>query len=359
MTETWPITGWVGKSLARCLRRASATTGVAGFRKALMLLPSDAETHNNLAVALRALGRTFEAEAGFRRAVVFGADYHAAHNNLGNTLRALGRPAEAQASYRRALELKPDYADAHNDLGNALRDRGRLPEAQACYRRALACRHDFPEAHNNLGAVLRISSACRGRSELPRARTQTRFPRRIQQSRQHPDGASPSIRRGDELLRAIRLAPDFHEAHSNLGNALRDLGRIPEAKASYARALELAPDLNEAHSNLIFTLDLLEGCGIAEQQAERRRWYERHARQHAAAIGRHHNPPDPERKLRIGFVSADFRRHSAYYGFSPILLYHDRNAFGWCAFRGQARRRCHRAPAPGRAPVALDAGCER
>ena len=132
----------------------------------------------------------------------------------------------------------------------------------------------------------------------------------------------------------MELKPDYHEAHNNLGNALRYLGRFAEAEASYRRALELKRDFHMAHNNLIFTLDLLEGCTVREQQEERRRWYEQHGRKHAASIRPHNNQPDPERCLRIGFVSADFRRHSAYYAFSPIILRHERNAFEVVCYSG-------------------------
>jgi predicted O-linked N-acetylglucosamine transferase (SPINDLY family) len=126
---------------------------------------------------------------------------------------------------------------------------------------------------------------------------------------------------------AIRIQPDFAMAMSNLGNTLKFLRRLPEAIECYRRALEIQPDCHEAHSNLVFNFDLVEGATVEEQQAERRRWYEQHGRKFAAGIKPHGNDPDPARKLRIGFVSADFRRHSAYYAFSPVILHLDRSAF--------------------------------
>ena len=224
------------------------------------------------------------------------------HSNLGNTLQDLGRLVEAEASYRRALEIKPDFDEAHSNLGITLQDFGRLDEAEARYRRALEINPDFAEAHNNLGITLR------------------------EQGRLVEAEAS--------YRRTLEIKPDFAEAHSNLGNTLQDLGRLDEAEASCRRALQIKPDFVVAHSNLIFTLDLLEGRGIKEQQEERRRWYEQHGRRHAGAIKPHDNLPDPERRLRIGFVSADFRRHSAYYAFSPIIVRHDRNAFEVVCYSG-------------------------
>ena len=77
-------------------------------------------------------------------------DYAGVHNNLGVALIAMGNLDEAVACYRRALELKPDYVEAHNNLGTALKDQGKLDEAVACHRRALELKQDNVIAHSNL-----------------------------------------------------------------------------------------------------------------------------------------------------------------------------------------------------------------
>ncbi|MBI3370706.1 MAG: tetratricopeptide repeat protein [Betaproteobacteria bacterium] len=274
----------------------------ASYRRALELKPEFDGAHNNLANLLLELRRPSEAELSCRRAIELAPNFRQAHTNLGNALTCLGRWTEAEASFRRALEIDPESHEAHSNFAAALMDHGQLVEAEASCRRALVIKSDYHAAHNNLGNVLRELG------QLTEAQACYR--------------------------RALELKPEYPEAHNNLGNALHTLGRISEAKSSYARALELRPDYHEAHSNLIFTLDLLEQCTIPEQQAERRRWYERHGQAHAGAIRPHDNPPDPERKLRVGYVSADFRRHSAYYGFSPIILRHDRNAFEVVCYSG-------------------------
>ena len=149
----------------------------------------------------------------------------------------------------------------------------------ASYRRALEIKPDYAEAHSNLGNAL--------------------------QDLGQLDDAVASYRR------ALEIKPDYAEAHSNLGNALQDLGQLDDAVASYRRALEIKPDFAEAHSNLIFTLDLSAGADIATLQQERSRWDAMHAAPLAALQRPHANRPDPERRLRIGYVSADFRMHSA------------------------------------------------
>lgn len=121
------------------------------------LAPHDADTHNNLAVTLRDLGRLDEAEASCRRALKIRPDFADAHCNLGNTLHDLGRLGEAEASYRQALRIRPDFADAHGNLGNTLHELGRLNEAEASYVRALQLRPDLIDTHCNLGRTLHDS----------------------------------------------------------------------------------------------------------------------------------------------------------------------------------------------------------
>ena len=308
----------------------------ACYRRALQLRPELHQTHNNLATILRERGRVDEAMASVRRAIELEPGYDDAYYNLGTMLHEHVQSSEAVASLRRAIELEPDYHEAHYNLGNAFQARGLLSSAEASFRRALVLKPDLLEAHNNLGNVLEslgrspdaeasLRRALALRPDLPEA------PNNLGNALQTLGRLSESVA---SFRRALELKPDYHDAQSNLGNAFKALGRPAKAQVCYRRALELKPDYAMVHSNVIFTLDLLEECSIQEQQAERRRWYERHGRKHVGAIRPHDNPRDPERKLRIGYVSADFRNHSAYHGFSPIILRHDRNAFEVVCYSG-------------------------
>jgi protein O-GlcNAc transferase len=203
------------------------------------------------------------------------------------------------------IELKPDFVEAHSNLGNLLRDLGRLNEAEASCRQALQIQPDFAEAHNNLGIILK---------DLGRR-----------------NEAEASYRR------ALQIKPDYAEAHSNLGIVLKDLDRLDEAITSFRQALQVKPDYAEAHSNLIFALDFSESEDVASLQAERKAWGERHAAslyQQQRAFG---NSLDPERRLRIGYVSADFREHSAARAFEGMLFYFDRQQYDIFAYSNNTR----------------------
>lgn len=337
MIQAWPDHGFGWKVLGTVLAaQGRLPEAVPALERSLALLPSDPETHSNLGKVLQDLGRSAEAETRCRQALGLRPEFHGAHHNLGNALMSLGRTPEAEESLLRALALAPDYSEAYSDLGCLLQSVGRLPEAESSFRRALELKQDFPEAHNNCGIVLQAL----GRLHEAEAN----FRRAVELKPDYHDalynlgnthlalGRSPDAE--TSYRRVLELKPDYQAAHHNLGNALKDLGRLEEAVASYRRALELKPDLHDAHTNVIFALDLMEGRGISEQQEERKRWYARHGKRCAESIRPHRNTPDPERKLRVGYVSADFRRQSACYIFGPVIRHHDPSMFEVFCYSG-------------------------
>jgi predicted O-linked N-acetylglucosamine transferase (SPINDLY family) len=250
-------------------------------------------------------GRLAEAEQIYRRILAQQPDHIAAQYNLGTVLQNMGQLDQAIAAYEQAIRLKPDLAEAHNNLANALRDQGRLDEASTAYRYAIELNPNYAEAHNNLGNVLL---------------EQKRF-----------DEAITAFRH------ALSLKPDLADAHYNLANALKDLGQLDEAIASYRQAIYLRPDFVLAHSNLVFTLQFHPGLDAEQIYREHRLWGQRHADPLRKFSLPHANIRDPDRPLRIGYVSADFWRHAASHFFRSILEHHDRTIFEVFCYANIAR----------------------
>jgi protein O-GlcNAc transferase len=260
------------------------------FARAAELDPTSADAWTNLGAAQLRLGRLAEAETSQRRAVAADPSSLAALNNLGNALVARSRWAEAAPLLERVVQHAPTDANGWVNLGHALRGMRRYPDALVAYERALELRPDDPIALDGIGFTL---------------------------FEQGDDRRAISYHE-----RALALLPDNADINEHLGVALLSAGRLGEAAARLRRCLEIDPERSGAHSNLIFVLDLTQG-GEAATQEERRRWNAQFGR--GAAEGRppHRNSPDPTRRLRVGYVSGDFRHHSAANAILPILRNHD------------------------------------
>jgi predicted O-linked N-acetylglucosamine transferase (SPINDLY family) len=251
------------------------------YRQILEMVPQEVDALHLLGVVAHQTGRNEEALGYINQALALNYGSAAFHNSLGAVYRALGRLSEAVESYQQSVRLKPDFAKAHNNMGRALCDLGRLEEAVASLRWAIVLKPDYANAYQNLGIALR------NQGQLAEATTCYR--------------------------RAIELRPSSWEAHNCLGNVLKDQGQTAEAIASYERALQLAPRSNFAHSNLLCSLHYRDGVSLSEL-AEAHAPFDRSFGAPLRATWRpHENVPDPDRRLRLGFVSPDLHRHPVGY----------------------------------------------
>ena len=125
------------------------------------------------------------------------------------------------------------------------------------------------------------------------------------------------------LQTAILLAPGLAAAHVRMGDLLAQLGRADESIACYRKAILLAPNRPNAYRNLAYTLNY--SCSPPREEVLRAH-LACAALEHRAhpAAGSHDNAPDPDRRLKVGYVSGDFRQHSAAYFVEPLLEAHDR-----------------------------------
>ncbi len=200
--------------------------------------------------------------------------------------------ASALDLVQRAAALRPDAAGCRNTLGQILERLGREDEAVRCYEAAIELDPADPEAYNNLGYL------------------------RARQDR---------LADAEALYRkAIDLYPDYAEPHTNRGNLHKDLGELDAAIACYRRAVELRPDLSALHSNLLLTLHYHPAYSPADLEREHREWAERHVAPLAVTRRPHGNSREPDRRLRIGYVSPDFREHPVARFVLPLFREHDR-----------------------------------
>jgi predicted O-linked N-acetylglucosamine transferase (SPINDLY family) len=337
---------------------------IESYDKAIAAKADFAEACYNRGLVLVQLSRLVEAVESFDRALAINQRYAAALDSKASVLYRLDRPREALESCDRALGINPNFALALNNRGNALMALDRPAEALQSYDKALAIDGRFADAHNGRGAALThlrdydaaLASFHCALSIQPdytaalinRAAAWLELRRFEEAAIDYdrvlalaPDFADAWFGRANVLFQSMRIAealpdcekalaiaPDSFRAHSLLGQCLAGLGRIDEAIASLDKALTIKPDFPDAISNKIFALDFVADADVAQHQQVRRVWWEQiGAKLAAAPAGSHHNERDPQRRLTLGYVSADFREHSAGLIFLPVLQHQDRALF--------------------------------
>jgi predicted O-linked N-acetylglucosamine transferase (SPINDLY family) len=264
------------------------------MRRVLETDPGNPYFRGNLGAVLAAGGRFAEAEAELREGLRLKPDFVEGYSNLGNILLQQGKVEDAIAVYRTAARLRPRAAESFYNLGAALQRARRWNEAIAVYQQAIALKPDHAEAFNNLGSI-------------------------------HSENG-----RLDEGITAFRQALRFQPRHlhamNNLAAGLQEKGGIEEAIATYRRALQIKTDPRVA-GNLIISMHLRPEDDPKVIRAEVDRWNEIYAKPLAARRRLHGNAPDPEKRLRVGYVSRDFNRAPVGRFMVPILANHDHSRF--------------------------------
>ena len=246
-----------------------------------------------------------------------------------------GRLADAEAAYRRILAADSRYADAAFFLGVIAESTGRQDEALACYGDAVDSKPDQPEFLFALGNLnFRMRRFDEAATYLGRGIALSPDNHEV---RNDLAIALTELWRWEEAISilepVVASRPEFFAAHYNLGTAYRQLGRIEEAIACYRHALRLDPGHLNAHNCLVFTLNYSDRHSAAEIAAEHRAFGLRHAR--PAPLP----PAEPgwPRRLRLGYLSPDFRKHVVATFMWPALAAHDRERFEIICFHTSTR----------------------
>jgi len=297
------------------------------YRGVLKINPEYFNAHLNLGIILRGRHQYDEAIDHFQKALAIKPDSAEAYNNVGTALRGQGHPAQAAACFRKALELKPVFPEASNNLGLALVDENKLEEARTSFEAALQMKSDYLPAYNHIGNLLKLQD--RTDEALAYYRKALEF---------DPDYPEAHFCMGCRFMeqnrlaeaiacfqRAIEIRSHYPEALNNLAAALKEQGRLKESIACYRKIIEIEPSLSWAHSNLLFALNFDPDSRPADLYDQAKSWW----RQHGEAIApcsAFHNSPDPDRRLRIGYVSPDFWQHPVSLFFLPLISNHDRTS---------------------------------
>ena len=261
------------------------------------------ELQQRLALAIQhhQAGRLREAREEYRQILLRQPDAADVMQLLGVLLSDLGEGSEGENLIRRAIALNPAAPPYHGNLGMVLARQGRTEEAIAAYRQALALYPDYPEAENNLAIALLQQ-------------------KQIDQAIVH-------------FQRALALRPAYQEAYIGLGsayiglgNAFLETGRLDDAVMSYRRGIELN-GCSEAWHNLLFALHLDIRIDSQSLLNEHSLWAGRCMDRLPPNDDEHCRPDSSRERLRIGYVSPDFRDHPVARVMLPLLENHDRGRF--------------------------------
>lgn len=235
------------------------------------------------------LGQMREAEQLYRQIIAAQPRHADAHHMLGLLAYQCGNAEAGIQLIRRAIEFHPG-ASFYSNLGNMLAQAGRAKEAVVECRRAVELDPKLAAAHNNLGVAL------------------------------------AQLREMDEAIdsyqRALALQPDYVEALNNLGNAQRGVCMLEESIASFRRAIELVPGDSPSYHDYLMTLNYHPGYDAPAMLAELRRWSDQCEPSFPPPVYR--NDPDPNRRLRVAYLCANFGDHVHALFHPPLLLNHDR-----------------------------------
>lgn len=361
--QSSPSSAAFHNSLGEVLRAQQRVADAkASFQAALRLQPDYAAAQVNLSLVLESLNDHEGAEQQLRSTLKLAPDFAPAHYNLGRLLFKRGQADLALASLDACLKLAPHVALAHNQRGMVLQSLGRVTEAIASLRQAIALEPDMAEAYFNLGGAL--SARCEYAAAIDAWRKGLRLDPQQVDAYLHLGAALKAL---GQMVAAVvvldeylRRKPDATEAYAVKAAALAELGRADEAVHCVERALLELPDNMDLLAlqadcyyqagDLATGLALLQACAakfpdspvlassvlfhraydpgqdLKALYVAHRQW----GRQFGAVLGESHVPGAadvPERKLRIGYVSPDFKRHPIGFLLEPVLLRHDRSQF--------------------------------
>jgi protein O-GlcNAc transferase len=226
------------------LDRGQSDESYARFSQAAQLAPDNAVFVNALGEAHETHGHSEDALACFRQAIALRPAYERAHNNLGLVLHARQDFAAADACFSAAIRLNPRYATAHNNLGAVMQAQGRLEKALEQFQQAIQTRPDYAEAHFNIGTVLEA------RGDLTGATAHFREAIRIRPSYarafEHLGHLFEQCGRDYDALAcyrsAVSLQPDSANMQRRLGDLLVRKKDWPAALGVLERAVALKPD---------------------------------------------------------------------------------------------------------------------
>ena len=299
------------------------------IQKSIKINPQQAEANNNLGIAYKKLKKFDEAMKSFNNAININPYFAEAYNNLGIVLKELNKYDFAIDNWKKAININSNYTHAYNNIGNAFLELKKTKPAIEYYNKAILIDSKFYEAHFNRGNAL-------------------------QNLRLFKD----AIKSYDK---AINIKSDYAEAYYNRGNSLRELKLLKNALEDYKKAFKINPNLNNLFGSLVFTKHCLCDWEFYEEDStflKNEILKNKNISKTFTILSIHDSPSlqknsaeinilekfknnknftpiskkKPNKKIRLGYYSADFRNHAMSYLLANMFEIHDKSKFELFAF---------------------------
>lgn len=306
----------------------AADEGFDLVRRALTHKPDYAEAHFNLAAMLAAEGKAAEAGRHYAAAAHLKPDDVVAQIRHAAMLDAAGRQDDAITAYHNVLARWPDCLPALLDIGSLYLLRGDTAQAVEFNRRATNA------APDNFTAALRLGRSLKQGGELAAAVAEYRRALSLKPDdiealnflavalyEQGALGDASTV-----ISRAREIGPSHAPSHFNAGTIAQATGDIRSAASHLRQALQLDPE--NASYRRVFLANLLYDPHVSESERAAAHcdfgtWATGRAKPTPTTAA----SPDPERRLRIGWLSSDFRDHPVSRNMEPLLAHLDRSKF--------------------------------
>ena len=184
-------------------------------KKAIQIQPNNISAHNNLGNVFKNLGEHQKAISCYEKAIKIQPNYGVAHFNLGNVFELLGKYQQALNCYEKSIKIDAKNVDAHTNLGNVFKNLGEPQKAIKCYEKAIKIQPNYTKAYNNLASLFK---------KLGEDEKAINF-----------------------YEKAIEIDPKQAKVFNNLGNVFRDLGEHKKAINCYEKAIKIEPDNLTSH----------------------------------------------------------------------------------------------------------------
>jgi predicted O-linked N-acetylglucosamine transferase (SPINDLY family) len=324
----WPANALVlaawGQFLKDNRRYAEA---VPVLRRAALLMPESAAHWCDLGAACQDNEDVMGALEAYRRAMAIDPRRWEVYQNLGCLMEIQKNYEQSERFYRMCIECKPDCAMAWTALGRVCMERGRSEDSVTAYLEALRL-EPTAEIYCDLARTLLLRN--RFDAAIDAARRAIHLNPRLAAPYCHAGMALVKLELPTEARQEFEAAlaadPNCVEAMSGMAVVAAQFCRREESAAWYLRTMERDPGRRDTHSGLLFAL----AVGCAASHRELLEAHQGWARLHGAGVRAHRHSPehqDPERPLRIGFVSGDLVDHPVRFFLSPILRGLDRREF--------------------------------